>query len=169
MKRRYKHGFEKLSPRHQTMSQATHAFLGDASTESRRTDFYKSVVEVQDAIHEILGSIRPPEDLDAMRIIESLFAATNRSIMQNADQWNMAGRGAGLTDKVSLLQLLEAAEAAKAAVRIVQLHQKYKTDEVMENTNFGSSKVAYFQDVMSAYAHQAGMARVRRPTNVSRL
>lgn len=99
-------------------------------------------------IDALLGNIRPPEELDAYKIIENLFNTGNQAVFNPAEAYN--GRN-GVPGPVTIQMLIDAGEKAKRLIREVKQHPTRPKDDVVNDSNIASAATTTFNSLLSQF------------------
>ena len=91
--------------------------------------------------------LTPPEDLDIFKVIQDLYNKGNMAVMSQAKPLEQGGGR-----NVSADDLFREGEEVKRALVPVKGHKNFKEkDDVANNTNVASAKVAKYNNLLADY------------------
>jgi hypothetical protein len=109
--------------------------------------FTRTVDEIARITREILDMLTPPEDLDIFKVIQDLYNKGNMAVMSQAKPLQQGGGR-----DVSADDLYREGEEVKKALIPVKAHPTFREkDDVANNTNVASAKVAKYNNLLADY------------------
>eukprot|EP01091_Cochliopodium_minus_P001266 TRINITY_DN1112_c0_g1_i3.p1 TRINITY_DN1112_c0_g1~~TRINITY_DN1112_c0_g1_i3.p1 ORF type:complete len:2063 (+),score=880.31 TRINITY_DN1112_c0_g1_i3:100-6288(+) len=143
-------GFNALNQNNNFMIEDINSILNNTASVEMRKNLAGTCNTLIDIINKIMGNEKSPEELDAFRIIEDLFNTANNALYTNS-------RGLDELDlrkKVDPRDIIELAKKAKQAISLVEQHNQRPPDDLINDTNISSNRVAQVSELIKIYNHQ---------------
>lgn len=142
--------FDDINKENQVLVTDANGVITKPGEQQPRQNFVGTTNRLIDLIDEVLGNVKKPEDLDVYKIIEDLFSSGNKAVMTEARPYE------DIRDKgpYSKRDLQEAGRKVIEAMEKVKKHPELTVEDVINDTNIGSARIANFGEMTTVFAYQ---------------
>lgn len=143
-------GFNALNQNNNFMVEDINSILNNPGSGDCRKNLVGTCNTLRDIINKIMGNEKGPEELNAYKIIENLFNTANNAHFTNA----RSIEDLDLNKKVDPRDIIELAKKAKQAVSLVEQHPQKSSDDIINDTNITSNRLAQVSELLKIYNYQ---------------